>query len=164
VGFGPWNCFFGPAAPLHYSSAGFGPSNYLIQAISAFTSFKCGLRLSNRAIRDFSTFISIEQRICPLNLYLAINVFTFARNTVAISQFGCRMSNIKVSPQLATLDGLIFVSRVLCRGNVRAYNMKECTGGRIGCLAITGLRPSKSNAAWVEVTAVHAGLSQGTRI
>jgi hypothetical protein len=66
-----------------------------------------------------------------------------ARNMVAIRQFECRMSNTKISPQLATLDGPVFVSSALCRDNFYAYSMKTCTDGRIGCFTITGLRPSK---------------------
>jgi hypothetical protein len=34
--------FFGPAVPLHYSSAGFGPSNHFIRASNAFILFECG--------------------------------------------------------------------------------------------------------------------------
>jgi hypothetical protein len=36
--------FFGPAVPSSYSSLGFGPSNYLLQAGSAFKLFELGLR------------------------------------------------------------------------------------------------------------------------
>jgi hypothetical protein len=36
--------FFGPAVPSSYSSLGFGPSNYLLQASSAFKLFELGLR------------------------------------------------------------------------------------------------------------------------
>jgi hypothetical protein len=70
-----------------------------------------------------------------------------SRNMVAINRFGCRMSNTKVSPQLATLDGPVFISSALCRENFCAYGMKKCTDGCIGCLAITGLQLDKSNAA-----------------
>jgi hypothetical protein len=35
-------------------------------------------------------------------------------NLVAIYQFGCRMSNTKISPQLATLDGPVIASNALC--------------------------------------------------
>jgi hypothetical protein len=57
------------------------------------------------------------------------------------------MSNTKVSPQLATLDGPVFISSALCQENFYAYGVKKCTDGRIECLAITGLRLDKSNAA-----------------
>jgi hypothetical protein len=36
--------FFGPAAPLNYSRAGFGPSNHLLRANSASALFECGFR------------------------------------------------------------------------------------------------------------------------
>jgi hypothetical protein len=36
------------------------------------------------------------------------------RILVVIYQFGCRISNTKVSPQLAILDGPVFVSSTLC--------------------------------------------------
>jgi hypothetical protein len=36
--------FFGPAVPCNYSSLGFGPSNYLLRASSAFKLFGLGLR------------------------------------------------------------------------------------------------------------------------
>jgi hypothetical protein len=45
------------------------------------------------------------------NLILAINPLIFAWNTVAIDQFGCRMSN---TTELATLDGPVFASNALC--------------------------------------------------
>jgi hypothetical protein len=56
------------------------------------------------------------------------------RILVAIYQFGCRMSNMKVSPQLAILDGPVFVSSALCRENFRTYGMKSCIDGHIECL------------------------------
>jgi hypothetical protein len=46
---------------------------------------------------------------------------------------------MKVSSQLATLDGPVFVSSVLYRENFHTYGMKKFTDGRIGCLAIAGL-------------------------
>jgi hypothetical protein len=57
-----------------------------------------------------------------------------ARILVAIYQFGCRMSNTKVSPQFATLDGPVFVSSALCREIFHTYGMKFCIDGRIECL------------------------------
>jgi hypothetical protein len=38
------DCYYGPAVPLDYSSAGFGPSNCLLRASSASELFECGLR------------------------------------------------------------------------------------------------------------------------
>jgi hypothetical protein len=57
-----------------------------------------------------------------------------ARILVATYQFGCRMSNTKVSPHLATLDGPVFVSSALCRENFHTYGMKSYIDGRIECL------------------------------
>jgi hypothetical protein len=119
--------FFRPAVPLYYLSVSFGPSNHFLWACSASVLFECG-------------FSSLES-------LLAINAFISARNTVAIGRFGCRMSNTTISPQLATLDGPVFVSSALCQENFRSYSMKTCTDGRIGCLAITWLRLDKSNVA-----------------
>jgi hypothetical protein len=65
--------------------------------------------------------------------------YYLSRNMVAINRFVCRILNMKVSPQLATLDGPVFVSSALCRENFYPYGMKKCTDGRIRCLAITGL-------------------------
>jgi hypothetical protein len=59
-----------------------------------------------------------------------------ARILVAIYQFGCRMSNAKVSLQLATLDDPVFVSSVLCREIFHTYGMKFCIDGRIECLTL----------------------------
>jgi hypothetical protein len=47
-----------------------------------------------------------------------------ARILVAIYQFGCRISNTKVSPRFATPDGLVFVSSALCREIFHTYGMK----------------------------------------
>jgi hypothetical protein len=54
------------------------------------------------------------------------------------------MSNTKISPQLATLDGLVFASSALCRENLHAYGMNFCIDRRIECLTTTALRPDKS--------------------
>jgi hypothetical protein len=58
------------------------------------------------------------------------------RILVAIYKFGCRMSNTKVSPQLATLDGPVFVSSALCQENFHTYGMKSCLDGRIESLTL----------------------------
>jgi hypothetical protein len=44
---------------------------------------------------------------------------------VAIYQFGCRMSNMKVSPQFATPDGPVFISSALCRVTFHTFGMKS---------------------------------------
>jgi hypothetical protein len=56
------------------------------------------------------------------------------RILVAIYLFGCRMSNTKVSPHIAILDGSVFVSSALCRENFHTCGMKSCIDGRIKCL------------------------------
>jgi hypothetical protein len=73
------------------------------------------------------------------------------------------MSNTKISPQLATLIGPVYATSAVCRGNFHAGGMNEYIDRRVECHALTELRLDKSNAARVEVTSVHAGLSQGTR-
>jgi hypothetical protein len=52
----PRIAFFGPAAPSYYLSAGFGPSNCLLWASSAFVLFECGLR-------SLELFLSGRQRL-----------------------------------------------------------------------------------------------------
>jgi hypothetical protein len=59
-----------------------------------------------------------------------------ARILVAIYQFGYHMSNTKVSPQLATPDGPVFVSSALYREIFHTYDMKFCIDGRIECLTL----------------------------
>jgi hypothetical protein len=155
---------FGPAAPLCYSTAGFGPSNYSLQASSAFTLFECVFRSLESHLSAISAFILLGYGLLSFeSLFCAINAFEIARNMVAICQFGWRMSNIKVSPHLATLDGPVFVSSALCRDNFRSYSMKTCTSGRIGCFTITRFDLVSTNATWVEVAPVHAGSSPETR-
>jgi hypothetical protein len=82
---------------------------------------------------------------------------------VATNMFGCRMSNTKISPQLAMLIGPIYAASAPYRGNFHTYDMKKYTDGRVGCHAFTELRLEKSNTARVKVTSVHASLSPGTQ-
>jgi hypothetical protein len=96
--------FFGPAVPSNYSSLGFSPSNHLFRASSASALFEFGPR-------------SLE------SLFRAINTQN-TRILVATYQFGCRMSNTKVSPRFATPDGPVFVSSTLCREIFYTYGMK----------------------------------------
>jgi hypothetical protein len=137
--------FFGPAAPLRYSSAGFGPSNYPLWASSASTLFDYGLwslelfssgqqRLyvirvwvSIPRIASFGhqSFHSIWIRTAVLQIsVLCYQCFQMAQNMVTIRQFGCRISNTKISPLLATLDSPVFVSSALCQENFYIYGMK----------------------------------------
>jgi hypothetical protein len=102
----PQIVFFGPAAPQHYSSLGFGPLELHLSAISVFILFGC-------------------RSLSFKSLFWAINALHHnTRILVAINQFGCRMSNTKVSPRFATPDGPVFVSSVLCREIFHTYGMK----------------------------------------
>jgi hypothetical protein len=124
----PQIILFGPAAPLCYSTAGFGPSNYSLRASSASTLFECGFLIPRFVSFGHQCFHSIRIRTAVLRIsVLCYQCFQIARNMVAIRQFGCHMSNTKVSPQLATLDDPVFVSSVLCRENFNAYSVKKCT-------------------------------------
>jgi hypothetical protein len=65
--------------------------------------------------RATSALASIRVEIlAPRNPVSCLYLFLFTRIPVAIYQFGCRMSNTKISPQLATLDGPIIASNALC--------------------------------------------------
>jgi hypothetical protein len=142
--------FFGPASPPYSLSARFGPSNHFLRASSAFILFECGRFVPRIASSGLHRLHIFEYGLLsPSNLYFGLSMLSshLFRNMVAINRFGCRMSNTKVSPQLAILDGPVFVSSALCRESFHAYGMKKCTDGRIGCLTITGLRLDKSNAA-----------------
>jgi hypothetical protein len=80
--------------------------------------------------------LNFDSGVTPSSLkYSSMLMLTLnARILVAIYQFECRMSNTKVSPQLATLDGPVFISSALCRENFYTYGMKSCIDGRIECL------------------------------
>jgi hypothetical protein len=47
-----------------------------------------------------------------------------ARILVTIYQFGCCISNTKVSPRFTTPDGPVFVSSALCREIFHTYGIK----------------------------------------
>jgi hypothetical protein len=97
---------FRPAAPLRYSSVGFDPSNRIFWP-------------------SVLSFYSDTDR-CPSNLYFGLSMLSTqnARILVAIYQFGCRMSNTKVSPRFAIPNGPVFVSSALCREIFHTYGMK----------------------------------------
>jgi hypothetical protein len=59
-----------------------------------------------------------------------------ARILVVIYQFGCRMSDMKVSPRLATPDGPVFVSSALCQEIFHTYSIKFCINGHIEWLTL----------------------------
>jgi hypothetical protein len=76
-------------------------------------------------------------RSAEIILYLRTLMLTLnTRILVAIYQFRCLMSNTKVSPQLTTPDGPVFVSSTLYRENFHTYGMKSCLDGRIECLTL----------------------------
>jgi hypothetical protein len=67
---------FGPAAPLRYSTAGFGPSNYSLRASSVSTLFECGFQSLESHLSAISAFILFGYG--PLSfesLFYAINAF-----------------------------------------------------------------------------------------
>jgi hypothetical protein len=93
---------FGLAEPSSYSRLGFGPSNSFLWASSAPALFECG----------FWSFESLFHNTL------------YTRFLVATYQFGCRMSNTKVSPRFSTPDGPVFISSALCREIFHTYDMK----------------------------------------
>jgi hypothetical protein len=67
---------FGPAAPLNYSTAGFGPLNYSLRASSASMLFECGFQSLESHLSAISAFILFGYE--PLSfesLFYAINAF-----------------------------------------------------------------------------------------
>jgi hypothetical protein len=109
---------------LDVSSLGFGPSNYFLRASSAFKLFGLGRQSLKLSPPSQQRFYFIQVR--PPNLCFGLSTL-FAQNTqilVATYQFGCHMSNTKVSPRFATPDGPVFVSNALCREIFHTYGMK----------------------------------------
>jgi hypothetical protein len=98
---------------------------------------------------------------CSSKSLFTLDLSAFTQILVAIYRFRCRMSNTKISPQLATLDGPVIASSVLCRENFCAYGMKFCIGGRIECLTITGLRLDKSTHGTGQSGASSRGFESG---
>jgi hypothetical protein len=143
----PQTSLFGPAVPSNYSSSGFGPSKLSLRASSAFELFEFELRsleiLSSgqQCLRIIQVRASVPRTSffgpavpsnysssgsSPSNFYFGLSTL-FTQNTrilVAKYQFGCRMSNTKVSPWFTTPDGPIFVSSALCREIFHTYGMK----------------------------------------
>jgi hypothetical protein len=85
---------FRPSAPLRRPAMGFSPQIFFDSGPAA-PQFRFGWK-------------SHLPESC---LTLVLTLVT--RILVAIYQFGCRMSNTKVSPQLATLDGPVIASNAL---------------------------------------------------
>jgi hypothetical protein len=110
--------FSRPAVPSKHSSSGFSPSNLLLRAGSASTLFGLGCPNPRNAspCRWCPHFVRIRaDALSNLSFGLSTLLIQHARILVAIYQFGCRMSNTKVSPRFATPDGPVFVSNALCR-------------------------------------------------
>jgi hypothetical protein len=123
----PSNCL-GLATPYYQTSHGHQCRIFIrpwasVPMLSLIQGQQC-LNFDSRVNFSSSEFNSMHTLTLTLN----------ARILVAIYQFGCRMSNTKVSPQLATLDGPTFVSGALCRENFHTNGMKSCIDGRIECL------------------------------
>jgi hypothetical protein len=114
----PQIIFFGPAAPSSCSRLGFGPSNCFLRSSNTFQNVRACITDPQNASRGYLCLHSVRIRanaFSNLSFGLSTLLIQYARILVAIYQFGCRMSNMKVSPQLATLDGPVFVSNALCR-------------------------------------------------
>jgi hypothetical protein len=110
--------FSRPAVPSKYSSSGFSPSNLLLRAGSASTLFGLGCPNPQNASPCHWCLHFVRVRadaLSNLSFGLSTLLIQHARILVAIYQFGCRMSNTKVSPWFATPDGPVFVSNALCR-------------------------------------------------
>jgi hypothetical protein len=88
--------------PSRHSRKGLDLSSCFFRPNNIFREF--GFEL--RTFESFSSKLSLE---------LSMLLDQHARILVAIYQFGCRMSNTKVSPRFATPNGLVFVSNALCR-------------------------------------------------
>jgi hypothetical protein len=114
----PHVVFFGSAVPSNYLRPGFGPSNHPFRAGSASILFGYGCPNPRNASlgRWRLHFIRIwADAFSNLSFGLSMLLIQHARILVAIYQFGCHMSNTKVSPRFATPDGPVFVSNALCR-------------------------------------------------
>jgi hypothetical protein len=154
--------------PLHCLRGFFcSPPSSFIQAISAIIMTNYGHQSPNSlSFKASSASASIRVKIlAPRNPILHLYLSLFTRILVAIYRFGCRMSNTKISPQLATLDGLVIASSALCRENfpcLRHEALHRWTH-RVP-YTLPGFDLISPHAAWVEVAPVHAGSSRGTRI
>jgi hypothetical protein len=107
-----------------------------VQAVSAVTATNHGASVPRFSLIQGQQRLSLNLGVTPsspktgFKLMLTLDT----RILVAIYQFGYRMSSTKVSPQLATLDGPVFISSALYRENFHTYGMKSCLDGRIECL------------------------------
>jgi hypothetical protein len=153
--------------PSKYLSLNIDPSNHLFRAGSASTLFGYGCPNPQSASlgRWRLHFVRVRaDAFLNLSFGLSTLLIQHAQILVAIYQFGCRMSNTKVSPRFATSDGPVFISNALCREIFHTYGMKFAPMDASGASQRTGLRPGKSNAARVGVAPAHVDSSRGTRI
>jgi hypothetical protein len=83
------------------------PPSSFVRAISAIILTNYGHQSSDFLLfgaSSASASIRVEF-LAPQNPFPRLYLSPFTRILVAIYRFGCRMSNTKISPQLATLDG-----------------------------------------------------------
>jgi hypothetical protein len=91
------------------------PPSLFVQAISAIIVTNNGHQFPDFLLLGASR-ASASMRVeilAPQNPVPRLYLFLFTRILVAIYQFGCRMSNTKISPPLATLDGPLIESNAL---------------------------------------------------
>jgi hypothetical protein len=151
--------FFGPAVPSNYSSLGFGPSNCLLRASSAFELFEPGLR-------PLELSSSLQQ--CPRIIWARASVpriISFeSANISALFEFGPRSleslfraintfrakypnfgGNIPVRIPYVKYEGKSTVCKTRWPGirikhalprNFPYLRYEVCTDGRIGCLTM----------------------------
>jgi hypothetical protein len=112
--------FFGSAVPSNYSRSGFDPSNCLFWPSNAFKEFELELR-------------TFESSFSSLSLELSALLVQHAQILGAIYQFGCRMSNTKVSPWFQYRMARYSYQTRSTR-NFPYLRYEVCTDGRIRCL------------------------------
>jgi hypothetical protein len=101
----------------------------------------------------------------PSESLFTLNLSLFTQTPVAIYRFECRMSNTKISPQLATLDGQVIASNALYREIFWCLQHEALHRWthRVP-YTLQGFDLISPRAARVEVAPVHGGLSRGTQI
>jgi hypothetical protein len=172
----PSKCSLGLQHQILLSSVGCLSLEVLSRSSVPHITFECGLLAPRNISRSSASLITLECKpfcpseysfgfqchMCCIRVHVNLS-FKDSRNMVAIILFGCHMSNTKVSPQLATLIGPVYVANAPCRENFHAYGVKKYANASVECHAFTVLRVEKTNTVRIEVTSVHAGLSLGTR-
>jgi hypothetical protein len=129
--FDPLNLSFRPAVPRIRLNNGFLCSGHQRRyCIQPWASVPRLPLIQGQQCLNFNSGVNPSSLKSNTMLMLTLN----AQILVAIYQFGYRMSNTKVSPQLATLDVTVFVSSALYRENFHTYGMKSCIDRRIECL------------------------------